>query len=95
MRTRGALSCSPVRTSVGPPSGALSELPAQKLAAQAIRGLIARSGLAPAAVDEAVLGNCYPAMDAPPIGRVAALDVGLSAFWTTHKHYGRCSATSK
>src|SRR5687768_12840514 len=36
-----------------------------------------RSGLPPDSVDDVLLGNCYPTMDAPAIGRVAALDAGL------------------
>jgi acetyl-CoA C-acetyltransferase len=36
-----------------------------------------RSGLPPESVDDVLLGHCYPTMDAPAIGRVAALDAGL------------------
>src|SRR4051794_10374845 len=36
-----------------------------------------RTGLPPEAVDYVLLGHCYPTMDAPAIGRVAALDAGL------------------
>src|SRR5687768_17364571 len=36
-----------------------------------------RTGLPPESVEDVVLGHCYPTMDAPAIGRVAALDAGL------------------
>jgi acetyl-CoA C-acetyltransferase len=47
------------------------------LASTAIRALMERTGLPPESVDDVLLGNCYPSMDAPAIGRVAALDAGL------------------
>jgi acetyl-CoA C-acetyltransferase len=42
-----------------------------------IAALIARTGLPGDAVDDVVLGQGYPTSEAPPIGRVAALDAGL------------------
>ena len=36
-----------------------------------------RTGLPPEAVEDVLLGHCYPTMEAPAIGRVAALDAGL------------------
>src|SRR4051794_22947882 len=36
-----------------------------------------RTGLPPESVDDVLLGHCYPTMDAPALGRVAALDAGL------------------
>ncbi|MCO5614888.1 hypothetical protein L7F22_069173 [Adiantum nelumboides] len=36
-----------------------------------------RTGLDPDVIEDVVLGHCYPTMDAPAIGRVAALDAGL------------------
>src|SRR4051812_49993912 len=36
-----------------------------------------RTGLPPESVEDVLLGHCYPTMDAPAIGRVAALDAGL------------------
>jgi acetyl-CoA C-acetyltransferase len=49
----------------------------QELAATVIRALVERTGLPPESVDDVLLGHCYPTMDAPAIGRVAALDAGL------------------
>jgi acetyl-CoA C-acetyltransferase len=74
---RDAVICEPLRTPVGGFGGALRDVPAHELAATVIRALIERTGLPPSAVDDVLLGNCYPTMDAPAIGRVAALDAGL------------------
>lgn len=74
---RDALICEPVRTPVGGFGGSLRDVPAHALAATVIRALLDRTGLAPEAVDDVILGHCYPTMDAPAIGRVAALDAGL------------------
>jgi acetyl-CoA C-acetyltransferase len=74
---RDAVICEPLRTPVGGFGGALRDVPAHELAATVIRGLLERTGLPPDAVDDVVLGHCYPTMDAPAIGRVAALDAGL------------------
>ena len=75
---RDAVICEPVRTPVGGYGGGLRSLQAHELAAQVIKGLIARTGLPTDAVDDVLLGNCYPTMEAPAIGRVAALDAGLA-----------------
>jgi acetyl-CoA C-acetyltransferase len=74
---RDAVICEPLRTPVGGFGGALRDVPAHELAATVIRALMERTGLPPSAVDDVLLGNCYPTMDAPAIGRVAALDAGL------------------
>src|SRR4051795_5867759 len=74
---RDAVICEPLRTAVGAFGGGLRDVPAHELAATVIRALCERTGLPPEAVDDVLLGNCYPTMDAPAIGRVAALDAGL------------------
>jgi acetyl-CoA C-acetyltransferase len=74
---RDAVICEPLRTPVGGFGGALRDVPAHELAATVIRALVDRTGLPPDSVDDVVLGHCYPTMDAPAIGRVAALDAGL------------------
>jgi acetyl-CoA C-acetyltransferase len=51
-----------------------------------------RTGLPPDAVDEVVLGHCYPTMDAPAIGRVAALDAGLPVTATGIQIDRRCGS---
>jgi acetyl-CoA C-acetyltransferase len=74
---RDAVICEPLRTPVGGFGGSLRDVPAQDLAATVIRALMERTGLPPESVDDVLLGHCYPTMDAPAIGRVAALDAGL------------------
>jgi acetyl-CoA C-acetyltransferase len=74
---RDAVICEPLRTPVGGFGGTLREVAAHELASTAIRALMERTGLPPESVDDVLLGNCYPSMDAPAIGRVAALDAGL------------------
>ncbi|MCL2585320.1 MAG: acetyl-CoA C-acetyltransferase [Streptosporangiales bacterium] len=69
--------CDPVRTPVGGYGGSLKALTATDLGVFAMKGLIERSGLDPAAVNDVILGHCYPTSDAPAIGRVVALDAGL------------------
>lgn len=74
---REAVICEPVRTAVGGYGGVFRDVSAAALAATAIRALMARTGIAPEAVDDVILGQCYPNGEAPAIGRVAALDAGL------------------
>jgi acetyl-CoA C-acetyltransferase len=69
--------CEPVRTAVGGFGGAFRDTPAHKLAALLIEKLLDRTQLPPEVVNDVILGNCYPSMEAPAIGRVAALDAGL------------------
>ena len=74
---RDAVICEPLRTPVGGFGGSLRDVPAQELASTVIRALLERTGLPPESVDDVLLGHCYPTMDAPAIGRVAALDARL------------------
>ena len=75
---REALICEPVRTPVGRFGGVFKDVPAQVLGATVLRGLLQRTGLPPAVVDDVLFAQCYPSMDAPALGRVVALDAGLS-----------------
>ena len=72
-----AVICEPLRTPVGGFGGALRDVAPQELAATVIRELVRRTGITADQVDDVVFGHCYPTMDAPAIGRVAALDAGL------------------
>jgi acetyl-CoA C-acetyltransferase len=47
------------------------------LAKTVIAELMSRTGLPAEAIDDVLLGQCYPNGEAPAIGRVAALDAGL------------------
>jgi acetyl-CoA C-acetyltransferase len=74
---RDAVICEPLRTPVGRFGGVFKDVPAASLATTVIEALLARTGLPPAAIDDVVLGQCYPNGEAPAIGRVAALNAGL------------------
>jgi len=77
MSPREAVICEPVRTPIGRYGGMFKSLSAVDLAVTALKGLIERTGIAPEAVDDVILGHCYPNSEAPAIGRVVALDAGL------------------
>jgi acetyl-CoA C-acetyltransferase len=74
---RDAVICEPLRTPVGRFGGALKDVSAARLGAIVVEELMARTGLDPDAVDDVLLGQCYPTGEAPAIGRVVALDAGL------------------
>lgn len=72
-----AVICEPVRTPIGRYGGMFKSLTAVDLAVTALRGLLERTGIPVDAVQDVVLGQCYPNSDGPAIGRLAALDAGL------------------
>ncbi|WP_421844952.1 acetyl-CoA C-acetyltransferase [Mycobacterium sp.] len=74
---RDAVICEPVRTPIGRYGGMFMSHTAVDLGVAALRGLLERTGIAPSAVQDVVLGHCYPSSEAPAIGRVVALDAGL------------------
>lgn len=74
---KDAVICEPLRTPVGRIGGALASLKAADLASSVIQALVDRSELS-GGVDAVILGQCNPSGEAPAIGRVAALDAGLS-----------------
>jgi acetyl-CoA C-acetyltransferase len=77
MSTRQAVICEPVRTPIGRYGGMFKSLTAVDLGVAALSGLLDRTGVAPEAVQDVILGHCYPSSEAPAIGRVVALDSGL------------------
>jgi acetyl-CoA C-acetyltransferase len=74
---REAVICEPLRTAVGGFGGVYRDLPPPALATPVIQELLRRASLPGEAVDDVILGQCYPNGEAPAIGRVAALDAGL------------------
>ena len=72
-----AVICEPVRTPIGRYHGMFESLTAVDLGVTALQGLLSRTGVAPDAVEDVIVGHCYPSMEAPAIGRVIALDAGL------------------
>jgi acetyl-CoA C-acetyltransferase len=89
---REAVICEPLRTPVGGFGGAYKDLPAHALGAAVARELLARTNLPVDAVDDVIMGNCYPTMDAPAFGRVVALDAGLPVSVTGLQLDRRCGS---
>jgi acetyl-CoA C-acetyltransferase len=75
--SRDVVICEPVRTPIGRYGGMFKSLTAVDLGVAALKGLLERTGIEPAAVQDVILGHCYPSSEAPAIGRVVALDAGL------------------
>src|SRR4051812_47696479 len=89
---RDAVICEPLRTPVGGFGGSLRDVPVQDLASTVIKALMERTGLPPESVEDVVLGHCYPTMEAPALGRVAALDAGLPVTATGLQIDRRCGS---
>lgn len=69
--------CSPLRSPVGGFGGRFVGLAAHELGASVVAALVERTGVDPNSIDDVILGQCYPTMEAPALGRVVALDAGL------------------
>ncbi|GAA2093453.1 acetyl-CoA C-acetyltransferase [Streptomyces albiaxialis] len=82
----------PLRTPIGRFGGALAGQRPAGLAARVVAEVVSRSGVAPDDVDEVILGHAYPSMEAPAIGRVAALDAGLPQSVTGTQIDRRCGS---
>jgi acetyl-CoA C-acetyltransferase len=89
---REVVVCAPVRTPVGRLGGALAPLTARDLATTVLRALVDRTRLDPAAVSSVIGAQSYPTMEAPAIGRVAALDAGFPVTTTGYQLDRRCGS---
>lgn len=74
---RRAAIVSPLRTPVGTFGGTLRALPAEELAAAALKELLNRSGVEPDRIEDVVFAQSYANSEAPCIGRWTALHAGL------------------
>ena len=74
---RSAVICEPVRTPIGRYGGMFRTLSVVDLAVAALTGLLERAAVPRDAVEDIILGHCYPNPEAPGLGRVVALDAGL------------------
>ncbi|SDH84477.1 acetyl-CoA C-acetyltransferase [Sinosporangium album] len=74
---RDVVICAPVRSPIGEYGGSLRDRTAVQLGVDVLRGLLERTGVSGAQVDDVILGHCYPSTEAPALGRVVALDAGL------------------
>ncbi|UFJ43322.1 thiolase family protein [Brevibacillus humidisoli] len=80
------------RTPIGSFGGSLKDVSARKLAEVVIRGILDRSGIDPAHVDEVILGNCIQRTDEANIARTAAIDAGLGKEVTAYTVQRQCSS---
>jgi acetyl-CoA C-acetyltransferase len=81
-----------VRTAVGRFGGAFASLSALDLATRTLTALVERSGVPVEAIDDVIGAQCYPTMEAAPIGRVAALDAGFPVTATGYQLDRRCGS---
>ncbi|MEE8602661.1 acetyl-CoA C-acetyltransferase [Euzebya tangerina] len=86
------LICTPLRTPVGGYGGVFRDVPVTTLASTVLSTVVQRSGVPVDAVDDVLLGQCYPNGEAPAIGRVAALDAGLPVAVTGLQIDRRCGS---
>src|SRR6202007_3057132 len=75
---RETVICEPVRTPIGRYGGMFKSQTAVDLGVAALTGLLDRTGIPSESVQDVILGHCYPSSEAPAIGRVVALDSGLT-----------------
>lgn len=74
---REVVICEPVRSAVGRFGGVFKDMAAHELGTAVLRGLLTRTQLPPAAVEDVIFAQCYSTMEAPALGRVVGLDAGL------------------
>lgn len=89
---RDVVICAPLRTPVGRMGGALAPVTALELATTVLRALVERTGLDPSDVDGVIGAQGYPTMEAPALGRVAALDAGFPVETTGYQLDRRCGS---
>ncbi len=89
---REVVICSPLRTPVGRMGGVLTTVPALELATTVLGALLSRTGVDPGAIDGVIAAQGYPTMEAPAIGRVAALDAGFPVTTTGYQLDRRCGS---
>ena len=75
---RDVVICSPLRLPVGGFGGSLKSEQAHDMASFIVAELMKRTGVPAEAVEDCVFAQCYPSMEAPALGRVVALDAGLT-----------------
>ncbi|MFP3389336.1 thiolase family protein [Brevibacillus sp. SIMBA_040] len=80
------------RTPIGTFGGVLKDVSARKLAETVIRGVLTKSGVEAAQIDEVVLGNCIQRSDEANIARVVALDAGLAKEVTGYTIQRQCAS---
>ena len=65
------------RTAVGSFGGTIKDVTPEELARVVVQGILDRSGVDPAKIDEVILGHCRQSSDNPNIARIVALRCGI------------------
>jgi len=73
MQLREVVIVEACRTAVGTIGGTLKDIGPEELARVVIQGILDRSGIDPAEVNEVIMGHCRQSSDNPNIARIAAL----------------------
>ena len=80
------------RTAVGKFGGTLKPLKAHDLATAVIKGILERSGLDPAEVDEVILGQCRQSSDESNLARLSALEAGIPGSTPAYTVMRQCAS---
>lgn len=89
---RDVVICAPLRTPVGRMGGALAPVTALELATTVLSAIVERTGVERAEVDGVIGAQGYPTMEAPALGRVAALQAGFPVETTGYQLDRRCGS---
>ena len=92
MEMRNVVIVEACRTAVGKFGGTLRPLSAYDLACAVMQGILDRSKVDPAVIDEVIMGQCRQTSDEPNIARVAALKVGIPASASAHTVMRQCAS---
>ncbi len=92
MEVKNAVIIDGCRTAVGSFGGSLRPLSAYDLACAVMKGVLDRTGIDPAQIDEVIIGQCRQTSDEPNIARVAALKVGIPESASAHTVMRQCAS---
>jgi len=81
-----------LRTAIGSIGGSLKDVSAAELARVVVRGVLDRSGLDPALVDEVVMGHARQSSDNPNIAHLAALRAGIPESVPAYTVMSQCAS---
>jgi acetyl-CoA C-acetyltransferase/acetyl-CoA acyltransferase len=81
-----------VRTPFAKAYTALADVPADELGRQAAQAVLARAGVAPAAIDQTIFGNVVMPAEAANIARVIALKAGIPQDRIAHTVQRNCAS---
>ena len=92
MELRNVVIVDGCRTAVGKFGGSLKNASAYDLACCVMQGILDRTGVDPAVIDEVIMGQCRQTSDEPNIARVAALKVGIPVTASAHTVMRQCAS---